>query len=153
MIVLIGQMLGCLLVAAGIGCVAGWLLRQMSSGPHTQEFVDANTTLSLKEQMLEEAQFELKVHATGMKVLESKILEAEERHLSISQELSERNDRLQALQKELAVRTQRLTVLEAEDVAVQRRASEYAVAAAAQSEEIHQLHRQFKIKYSRGKHK
>jgi len=66
MIVLIGQILGCLLVAAGIGGVVGWFLRQTSPGPHTQEFEDTNTALSLKEEMLESAQFELKVQAAGM---------------------------------------------------------------------------------------
>ena len=145
MIAFIGQILGCLLIAAGIGGVVGWFLRQMSPGLHTQEFVDANTALSLKEEMLESAQFELKVHAAGMKVLESKVLEAEERHLSTSQELSERNDRLQSLQKELAVRTQRMTALEAQEAAVQRRMHEYAAAAATQSEEIQQLQRQYKV--------
>ena len=32
MTMLIGQILGCLLVAAGIGGAVGWLLRQLSSG-------------------------------------------------------------------------------------------------------------------------
>jgi predicted flap endonuclease-1-like 5' DNA nuclease len=144
MIVLIGQILGCLLVAAGIGGVVGWLLRQMSSGQHPQEFGDIAATLHLKEQMLEKAQYELKVQAAGMKVLESKILEAEELNQSNSQEISARNDRVQALQEELAVRTQRLMVLEAEEAAVQRRAREYDAAAAAQSEEIQRLQCQFK---------
>ena len=144
MIAFIGQILGCLLIAAGIGGVVGWFLRQLSPGPHTQDSIDANTALSLKEEMLESAQFELKVQAAGMKALESKVLEAEELHLSTSQELSERNERLRALQEELAVRTQRLTGLEEEEAAVQRRVREYAATAAAQSEEIQQLQRQYK---------
>lgn len=145
MIAFIGQILGCLLIAAGIGGVVGWFLRQMSPGLHTQEFVDANTALNLKEEMLESAQFELKVQAAGMKVLESKVLEAEELQLSTCQELSERNNRLQALQEELAVRTQRMTALEAQEAAVQRRMHEYAATAATQSEEIQQLQRQYKV--------
>jgi predicted flap endonuclease-1-like 5' DNA nuclease len=145
MIAFIGQILGCLLIAAGIGGVVGWFLRQISPGPQTQEFEDANTALSLKEEMLENAQFELKVQAAGMKVLESKVLEAEELHRSTSQELSERNDRLHALKEELAVRTQRLTGLEAQEAAVQQRVKEYAATAAAQSEEIRQLQRQYKV--------
>ena len=139
MIVLIGQILGCLLVAAGIGGVVGWLLRQISPGQHTQQFMDITTALRLKEQMLEKVQYELKVQAAAMQILESKILESEELNQSTRQELSARNDRLQALQEELAVRTQRLMVLEAEEAAVRRRASEYDAAAAAQSEEIQQL--------------
>ena len=145
MIAFIGQILGCLLIAAGIGGVVGWFLRQTSPGPHTQEFEDTNTALSLKEEMLESAQFELKVQAAGMKVLESKVLEAEELHRSTSQEISERNDRIQALQEELAVRTQRLTGLEAQEAAIQQRVREYAATAAAQSEEIQTLQRQYKV--------
>ncbi len=140
MIVFIGQILGCLLVAAGIGGVAGWLLRQMSSGQHTQEFTDVTTALRLKEQMLEKAQYELRVQAAGNQMLESKIIKSEELNQSTLQELSARNDRLQALQKELAVRTQRLTALEAEEASVRQRASEYDAAAAAQSEEVQRLH-------------
>ena len=144
MIAFIGQILGCLLIAAGIGGVIGWFLRQMSPGPHTQDAIDADNALSFKEEMLESAQFELKVQAAGMKTLESKVLEAEELHLATSQELSERTERLRALQEELAVRTQRLTDLEEEEAAVQRRVREYAATTAAQSEEIQQLQRHYK---------
>lgn len=144
MIGFIGQILGCLLIAAGIGGVVGWLLRQMSTGQHGQEFTDIATALRHKEQMLEKAQYELKVQAAGMKVLESNVLEAEELNQATNQELSNRNDRLHALQEELAVRTQRLMVLEAEEAAVRRRASEYDASAVAHSEEVRQLHLQYK---------
>ncbi|MEP6932630.1 MAG: hypothetical protein ABI988_01600, partial [Nitrospirota bacterium] len=140
MIVFIGQILGCLLVAAVIGGVAGWLLRQMSSGQHTQEFTDLATALRFKEQMLEKAQYELRVQAAANQMLESKIIKSEELNQSTQQELSARNDRLQALQEELAVRTQRLTALEVEEASVRQRASEYAAAAASQSEEVQRLH-------------
>ncbi len=140
MIVFIGQIVGCLLIAAGIGGVVGWLLRQMSTGELTQEFMDVTATLRQKEQTLEKAQYELKFQAAEMQVLKSKIVDSEELNQSTRQELSAQHDRLQALQKELAVRTQRLTVLEAEEASVRRRASEYDATAAAQSKEIQQLH-------------
>jgi predicted flap endonuclease-1-like 5' DNA nuclease len=140
MIVFIGQIVGCLLVAAGIGGVVGWLLRQLSTGELTQQFIDVTATLRQKEQTLEKAQYELKFQATEMQILKSKIVESEEVNQSTRQELLVQNDRLQALEKELAVRTQRLTVLEAEEASVRRRASEYDATAAAQSEEIQQLH-------------
>jgi len=139
MIVLIGQIVGCLIVAAGIGGVVGWLLRQLSTGELAQQFTDVTTTLRHKEQMLERAQYELKVQAAAMQMLESKIVESDEINQSTRQELSARNDRLQALQEELAVRTQRLTVLEAQEASVRRRASEYDATASAQSEEAQQL--------------
>jgi len=139
MTILIGQIVGCLLVAAGIGGAVGWLLRHLSAGQLTQQFMDVTATLRRKEQTLEKAQYELKVQAAAMQILESKIVESEERTQSTQQELSTRNDRLQALHEELAVRTQRLTVLEAEEAAVRRRASEYDAATAVQSEEAQQF--------------
>lgn len=141
MIVFIGQIVGCLLVAAGIGGVVGWLLRQLSTGELTQQFMDVTATLRHKEQTLEKAQHELKFQDAEMQILKSKIVESEEFNQSARQELSAQHDRLQALQEELAVRTQRLTVLEAEEASVRRRASEYEATAAAQSEEVQQLHR------------
>ncbi|HEX4967599.1 MAG TPA: hypothetical protein VFV44_03690 [Nitrospiraceae bacterium] len=139
MIVLIGQIVGCLLIAAGIGGVVGWLLRQLSTGELMQQFTDVTATLRHKEQLLERAQYELRVQAAAMQTLESKIVESDEINQSTRQELSARNDRLQALQEELSVRTQRLTVLEAQEASVRRRASEYDAAAAAQLAEAQQL--------------
>ena len=55
MIALIGQIVGCLLIAAGIGGVVGWLLRQLSTGELTQQFTDVTATLRRKEQLLEKA--------------------------------------------------------------------------------------------------
>ncbi|MGH7148375.1 MAG: hypothetical protein ACREIJ_10825 [Nitrospiraceae bacterium] len=140
MTILIGQILGCLFLAAGIGGVIGWLLRHLSVRQLTQQFRDVTTTLRLKGQMLEKAQYELKIKAAAMQMLESKMIESEALDQSTRQELSAQNDRLQALQQELAVRTQRLTVLEAEEASVRRRASEYDMAAAAQAEEVQQFH-------------
>jgi predicted flap endonuclease-1-like 5' DNA nuclease len=140
MIVLIGQIVGCLLVAAGIGGVAGWLLRPLFPGQLTQQFTDVTATLRLKEQMLEKVQYELKVQAATIQMLESKIIKSEELNQSTRQELSVRNDRLQVLQEQLTVRTQRLTALEGEEAALRRRESEYDAAAAVQSEEVQQLH-------------
>jgi predicted flap endonuclease-1-like 5' DNA nuclease len=140
MTALIGQIVGCLLVAAGIGGVIGWLLRQLSARQLIQQFRDATANLRLKGQLLEKAQYELKVQAAGMQMLESKVIESERLNQSSRQELSEQQDRLQALQQELAVRTQRLTMLEAEEVSVHRRASEFDRAVAAQAEETRQFH-------------
>jgi len=140
MTILIGQIVGCLLVAAGIGGAVGWLVRHLSAGQLTQQFMDATATLRLKEQTLEKVRYELKAQAAAMQILESKMIESEELNHSTRQELSARNDRLQALQEELAVRTQRLTILEAEEASVRRRAREYDAAAAAQAEEVQQFH-------------
>ena len=140
MMVLISQILGCLVVAAGIGGVVGWLLRHLPVRQLTEQFRDVTARLRLKGQALEKAQYELNVQAAAMQLLEGKIIESEALEQSTRQELSTQHDRLQALQQELAVRTERLTVLEADDASVRRRASEYDAAAATQAEDIRQFH-------------
>ncbi len=141
MITLIGQIFGCLLIAGGIGVVVGWLLRNLSASLLTQQFTDVTATLRVKEQMLEKARYELNVQTAAMQLLESKMIESEKLSQSTQQELAARNDRLLALQEELSLRSQKLTVVEAEDASTRRRASESdSVAAAAQAEEVQQLH-------------
>ena len=140
MMLLISQIVGCLVVAAGIGGVVGWLLRHLPVRQLTGQFRDVTAMLRLKGQALEKAQYELKVQAAAMQLLESKMTESEALEQSTRQELSAQHDRLQALQQELAVRTQRLTVLESDEASVRRRASEYDAAAAAQAEDIRQFH-------------
>lgn len=139
MTILIGQIVGCLLVAAGIGGVVGWLLRHLPVRQITQQFREVTTNLRLKGDLLEKAQHELKVQAASISMLETKVLESEALDRSTQQELSAQQDRLQALQQELAVRTQRLTALEAGETSVRRRAREYDAAAAIQAEEVRQF--------------
>jgi len=136
MTILIGQILGCLFVAAGIGGVIGWLLQYVSSRQLTQQFRDVSTTLRLKEQRLEKAQHELKVQAASVHLLEAKVLEAEGLVQASSQKLSAQNDRVQALEEEVAIRTQKLAALEAEEASIRRRATEYDETAASQAETI-----------------
>ena len=54
------QMLGCLIIAAGIGGVVGWLLRHVSTDKNAQQLADVTAMMHLKEQMLEKARFELR---------------------------------------------------------------------------------------------
>ena len=140
MTILIGEILGCLFVAAGIGGVIGWLLQYFSAREMTQQFRDVSATLRLKEQRLEKAQHELKVQAASIQMLESKVMESDALVQSSSQKLSAQNDRLQALQEELALRTQKLAALEAEEASIRRRATEYDEVAATQAETIQQIH-------------
>ena len=139
MTILIGQIVGCLLVAAGIGGVVGWLLRHLSVRQITQQFREVTTNLRLKGDLLEKAQHDLKVQAASIAMLESKMIESKALDQSTRQELSAQQDRLQALQQELAVRTQRLTALEASEASVRRRAREYDAAATTQAEEVRQF--------------
>ena len=140
MTILFGQILGCLFVAAGIGGVIGWVLQYLSARQMTQQFRDISATLRLKEQRLEKAQYELKVQAASMHMLESKVMESEALVQSSSQKLSEQSDRLRAVEEESAVRMQKLAALEVEESSIRRRTTEYDETAARQAETIQQFH-------------
>jgi predicted flap endonuclease-1-like 5' DNA nuclease len=140
MTILFGQILGCLFIAAGIGGVIGWLLQYLSARQMTQQFRDISATLRLKEQRLEKAQYELKVQAASMHMLESKVMESEALVQSSSQKLSEQSDRLRAVEEESAVRMQKLAALELEESSIRRRTTEYDETAARQAETIQQFH-------------
>jgi predicted flap endonuclease-1-like 5' DNA nuclease/chromosome segregation ATPase len=138
MIMLIGQMLGCLIVAAGIGGAVGWLLRHRSAGQLAQQFMDVTTTLRLREQTLEKVQYELKVKAAAMQILESKMIASEALHQSTPQELSSRQERIHALQEELAATRQRLLTLESGEAALLSRVSDSEASTIAQAQELQQ---------------
>ena len=69
------QMLGCLIIAAGIGGAVGWLLKQVSAGKLTQQLADITAMIRLKEQMLEKARQQLRGEATSkMQPSESELM-------------------------------------------------------------------------------
>ena len=59
------HMLGCLIIAAGIGGVVGWLLRYVSADKNAQQLADVTAMMHLKEQMLEKARQQLRGEATS----------------------------------------------------------------------------------------
>ena len=78
------QMLGCLMIAAGIGGVVGWLLRHVSADKSAQQLADVTAMMHLKEQMLEKARQQLRGEATSK-------LPRGESELTASQALSHSN--------------------------------------------------------------
>ena len=71
MTMFLNQMLGCLIIAAGIGGAVGWLLRHVSAGTVTQQLANVTAMMHLKEQMLEKARHQLRDSASKMQPLES----------------------------------------------------------------------------------
>ena len=136
MITLMSQMVGCLLIAAGIGAAVGWLLRGLPKNSLDQSYGDLPHLLRTKEQALETTSHDLKVKTSAMQILEQKIMSSETLYSSAQRELTSRGERLKALEAELALRSKRLTDLEAEGVAARQRVSEVNAIAAAQSEEL-----------------
>jgi hypothetical protein len=74
MTILIGQMLGCLIVAAGIGSAVEWPLRNVSASTVTQQLADVTAMMHLKEQMLEKARYQLRDSASKMQPLKEEEL-------------------------------------------------------------------------------
>jgi hypothetical protein len=74
----INQMLGCLIIAAGIGGVVGWLLRNVSAGTVTKQLADVTAMMHLKEQMLEKARRELREAASKLQAIESPVTALQE---------------------------------------------------------------------------
>jgi hypothetical protein len=97
MTMFINQMLGCLLVAAGIGGAVGWLLRHVSAGKDAQLLADVTAMMHLKEQMLEKARYELRDATTKLQAIECPVTTPQEVEL----QLAERDRRIGELEQHL----------------------------------------------------
>ncbi|HSQ91264.1 MAG TPA: hypothetical protein VLM19_03720 [Nitrospiraceae bacterium] len=71
MTMFLNQMLGCLIIAAGIGGAVGWLLRHVSAGTITQQLENVTAMMHLKEQMLEKARHQLRDAASKAQPIEN----------------------------------------------------------------------------------
>ncbi len=140
MITLMSQMVGCLLIAAGIGVAVGWLLRGLPKNSIEQPYDDLVHQLRIKEQALETTSHDLKVKTSGMQILEQKIMSSETLHSSAQRELIARGERVKALEAELTLRSKRLTVLESDGIAARQRISELDTSMTAQAEELRGAH-------------
>jgi len=132
---LVAQMLGCLLVAAGIGAVVGWLLRHRSASSNDRQLTDLETELRIKGQALDTALYELKVKTSSLMTLESKVSSLESLSRSTQEELTFRQERIEDVQKELADTKTRAVAAEREHQAeLQRRADQDTTVAAYANE-------------------
>jgi chromosome segregation ATPase len=114
MMLLIGEMLGCLIVAAGIGAVVGWLLRHLSVQSLNQHVYDLTTALQQKEQTLHQIQLELKAKSSTLQIYEGKITASEAVVRAAQDDLAARTEQLDTVQRELAAAAQRVSTLESE---------------------------------------
>ena len=138
MTALVAQMLGCLLVAAGIGAVVGWLLRHRSASSNDLQLADRETELHIKEQALDTALYELKVKTSSLMALESKVASLESLSRSTQQELTFRQERIENLQKELVDTKQRSVDTEREHQAELQRFADQDTILAAYAKEARQ---------------
>ena len=131
----INQMLGCLITAAGIGGVVGWLLRNVSAGAVTQQLVDVTAMMHLKEQMLEKARHELRASASNMQALESQMMASQALSQSNQEEFSLRQGHIQPMQEELAAAKLQLSAWESGQTRLLKLISDCEAETIAQTEE------------------
>lgn len=93
----INQMLGCLLIAAGIGGAVGWLLRHVSAGKDAQLLADVTAMMRLKEQMLEKARYELRDATAKLQAIESPVPTPQ----GVELQLAERGRRIGELEQHI----------------------------------------------------
>lgn len=93
----INQMLGCLLIAAGIGGAVGWLLRHISAGKDAQLLADVTAMMRLKEQMLEKARYELRDATAKLQAIESPVPTPQ----GVELQLAERGRRIGELEQHI----------------------------------------------------
>jgi len=139
MILLISQMLGCLIVAAGIGGIIGWSVRNLSSLSLERDFAELTMALRKKDQALDTAQYELKVKTSAIQTLETKMAVAESLARTVQKDLSVRTERLNALQEDLATKTRRLSAVETELTAWHQQATRSEAATTEQANQIAHL--------------
>jgi predicted flap endonuclease-1-like 5' DNA nuclease len=138
MTILIGQMLGCLLVAAGIGGITGWFLRRLSVSKLIQHIADVTTSLQIKEQALELAHLEFEATASTVQTYDSKLTASEAIARSAEQALASSIERLRAVQEKLSSATQRVAALESEQQASLQRYHDSDATMAAYAQEARQ---------------
>jgi predicted flap endonuclease-1-like 5' DNA nuclease len=135
--VLIAQMVGCLLVAAAIGIMMGWLLRSFATSEKRQQLSEIAARLRGREHELDTLNHELKVRTSAVQMLEGKIMTSEaalkdlqaelagkvQHEATLHMQVNEQAVRLHAAERERD--TLRLEV-ESAEAALRDRASGYA---------------------------
>ena len=140
MTMLLGQMLGCLLVAAGIGGITAWLLQRLSVNELRQQLSDLVSAVQVKEQALELAQLEFEATASTAQLYENKFTSSDALARSAQQELASCNARLHAAQAELRVAAERRSDMESELVACRSQVRDNEAATVVQAEALLQSH-------------
>ncbi|MCC2643854.1 MAG: exported protein of unknown function, partial [Nitrospira sp.] len=112
--VMILQMVGCLLVAATIGLMMGWLLRSFATSEKRQQLSEIATRLRGREHELDTLNHELKVRTSAVQMLESKMIASEAALKDLTADLAVKVEQLSALQSEVAEKSLRLHAVERE---------------------------------------
>lgn len=108
------QMIGCLLVAATIGLMMGWLLRSFATSEKRQQLSEIATRLRGREHELDTLNHELKVRTSAVQMLEGKMITSEAALKDLTADLGTKVEQLSALQTEVREKGVRLHAAERE---------------------------------------
>ncbi|MBA5873083.1 MAG: hypothetical protein GDA66_00835 [Nitrospira sp. CR1.2] len=121
---LILQMIGCLLVAAAIGLMMGWLLRSFATSEKRQQLSEIATRLRGREHELDTLNHELKVRTSAVQMLEGKMITSEAALKDLTADLATKVEQLTALQTEVREKGVRLHAAERERDTLRREVEE-----------------------------
>ena len=105
MLTFIGQILGCLIVAAAIGMAMGWFLRSFTTSEKRQQLSEIAARLRGREHEMDSLHHELKVRTSAVQILESKMVAAEAALKDLQAEAAAKGEQIEMLQGELANKT------------------------------------------------
>ena len=127
------QMVGCLLVAATIGLMMGWLLRSFATSEKRQQLSEIATRLRGREHELDTLNHELKVRTSAVQMLEGKMITSEAALKDLTADLGTKVEQLTALQTEVREKGVRLHAAERERDTFRREVEEAEARIKAQS--------------------
>jgi predicted flap endonuclease-1-like 5' DNA nuclease len=130
---LILQMIGCLLVAAAIGLMMGWLLRSFATSEKRQQLSEIATRLRGREHELDTLNHELKVRTSAVQMLEGKMITSEAALKDLTADLATKVEQLSTLQTELREKGVHLHAAERERDTLRRELEEAEARLQAQS--------------------
>jgi predicted flap endonuclease-1-like 5' DNA nuclease len=111
---MIVQMVGCLLLAATIGLMMGWLLRSFATSEKRQQLSEIAGRLRGREHELDTLNHELKVRTSAVQMLEGKMITSEAALKDLTADLAAKVEQLTALRTELTEQGIRLHALQRE---------------------------------------
>lgn len=127
------QMVGCLLVAATIGLMMGWLLRSFATSEKRQQLSEIATRLRGREHELDTLNHELKVRTSAVQMLEGKMITSEAALKDLTADLATKVEQLTTLQTEVREKGVRLHAAERERDTLRREVEEAEAKIKAQS--------------------
>ncbi len=118
------QMVGCLLLAAAIGLMMGWLLRSFATSEKRQQLSEIAGRLRGREHELDTLNHELKVRTSAVQMLEGKMITSEAALKDLTADLASKVEELTTLQADVAEKGVRLHAVQRERDTLRREVEE-----------------------------